>query len=228
MIDNLNFEVLLYSDGSQQALSAAVYAATLFKHMPNMMLTVVQIKECNEGFMGTEYSWKELRTKHKRYYWGCAQGAEPSWIDHWPNGPRTGWLNQVANESDLETNNQHDVVMRKTRNILMNKGINVKLQILCSNTSISDTADTADLILDYATRNSFGLIIMGEQEPSTLNWFNSGNLPHVVRTKSTIPVVLVKKLTEDFVDTYILEKTKMQPISTGNSGMEGRSENILF
>jgi nucleotide-binding universal stress UspA family protein len=228
MNNHMNFKVLLYSDGSQQALSAAVYAATLLKHMPNMSLTIVQIKECDEGFMGTEYSWKELRPKPKRYYWGCAPSAEPSWIDHWPNGPRTGWLNHVANESVLETNNQHDVVMRETKNILSSRGINVELQILCSNTSISDTADTADLILDYATRNSFGLIVMGEQEQSAFNWFNMGNLPQVVRNKSTIPVVLVKKLNEDFVDTYILEKMKMQPISASNSGMDGRSENILF
>ena len=229
MTDLINFKVLLYSDDSQQALSAAVYAATLLKQMPNMHLTIVKIKESNEGLMGTEYSWKELRTKHKRYYWGCAQGPELSWIDHWPVGPRTGWLNYGSNESDLENNNQHDVVLRKTKNIFLKRGLNVKYQTLCSNTSISDTSDTADLILDYATRNSFGLIIMGEQEPSTLSWLNFGNLPLTVRNKSTIPVVLVKKLTQDIVDTYLLEKTKSQPISNSVSPMaNGRPVNILF
>ena len=229
MTDLINFKVLLYSDDSQQALSAAVYAATLLKQMPNMQLTIVQIQESNESLMGTEYSWKELRPKNKRYYWGCAQGSELSWSDHWPVGPRTGWLNYGSNESNLENNNQHDVVLRKTKNVFKQRGINVKYQRLCSNTSISDTSDTADLILDYATRNSYGLIIMGEQESSTFNWLNFGNLALTVRNKSTIPVVLVKKLTQDIVDTYLLDKTKSQPISSCVSiDANGRSVNVVF
>ncbi|MDR3587118.1 MAG: universal stress protein [Desulfosporosinus sp.] len=229
MDDFLNFNVLLYSDGSQQALSAAVYTATLLKHMPNMHLTIVQIKESNEGTMGTEYSWKELRKKSKRYYWGHVQAAETGWNDHWPAGPRTGWLSLVSNESNLETNCHHDEVMRKTKSIFSKNRINVKHQILYSNTSISETADTTDLILDYATRNRFGLIIMGEQETTTPNWLNFSNLPQAVRNKSTIPVVLVKKLPEDFVDTYLLEKTKSQPIPSGISyRTDGRSVNVLY
>lgn len=228
MTDMMNFKVLLYSDGSEQSLSAAVYAATLLKHMPDMDLTIVQIKECDEGFMGTEYSWKELRPKNKRYYWGCNQ--EPTWTDHWPIGPRTGWLSRVSDESIMETNNQHDVVMRQTKNIFLDRGLNVKLQILCSNTKISDTTDTADLIVDYAARNSFGLIIMGEQESTGISWLNfgNGNLAQTVRNKSKIPVVLVKKLSEDFVDTYILESEKSQPMTGRLAELNGRSENVLF
>ncbi|EGW37709.1 universal stress protein [Desulfosporosinus sp. OT] len=231
MTDFTNFNVLLYSDGTKQALSAAVYAATLLKHMPNMHLTIVQIQEKDENIMGTKYSWKELRPKHKRYYWGCNQGAEPNGLDHWPVGPRTGWLNHVSNESDLEINNQHDVVLREIKSIFSKRGINVKHQILCSNTLISDTSDTADLIIDYATRNSFGLIIMGEQEYSTVNWLNIGNLPRAVQNKSSIPVVLVKKLTREFVDTYLLESTQSQERMSNFSSSNmtnGRSENILF
>ena len=213
MGENNTFKVLLYSDGSQQSLSAAVYAATLLKHMPSTELTIMQIKESNGRCMGTEYSWKELRPKPKRYYWSYAQGTEPSWTDHWPVGPRAGWLNLVSSGSDMETNSQHDMVMRKTKSIFLNRGINVKLQILCSNTNISDTSDTADLILDYAVRNSFGLIIMGEQESPASKWLNFGSLAHTVRSKSHIPVVLVKKLAQNFVDTYLLENNKPQSIS---------------
>ncbi|SPF54532.1 conserved hypothetical protein [Candidatus Desulfosporosinus infrequens] len=229
MDDLINFNVLLYSDGSQQALSAAVYTATLLKNMPNMDLTIVQIKESNEGTMGTEYSWKELRKKFKRYYWGYAQGTETGWIEHWPVGPRTGWLSLVSNESNLEINCHHDEVLRKIKNIFSKNKNNIKHQILYSNTSISDATNTADLILDYATKNSFGLIIMGEQESTTPNWLHFGNLPQTVRNKSTIPVVLVKKLPEDFVDTYLLERKKSQQISSDISSMtNGRSVNVLY
>ncbi|MDR3602345.1 MAG: universal stress protein [Desulfosporosinus sp.] len=229
MTDLIKFKVLLYSDGTQQTLSAAVYAATLLKHMPNMHLTIVQIKESNEGYMGMEYSWKELRPKYKRYYWGCTPGTEPSSIDQWSIGPKTEWLNNMSNESDLEINAQDDEVLSKTQNIFLRRGINVKHQVLFSNTSISNTSDTADLILDYATRNSFGLIVMGEQEPSTLKWLNFGNLPHAVQNKSTLPVVVVKTLPQDFVDTYLLEKPK-PPISSSSIShiMAGRSVNVLF
>lgn len=231
MTDFNNFNVLLYFDGSKQALSAAVYAATLLKHMPNMQLTIVQIHEKDENIMGTKYSWKELRPKHKRYYWGCNQATDSNVLDHWPMGPRTGWLNHVPNESVMEINNQHDVVLREIKSIFSKRGINVKHQILCCNTSISDTSDTADLIIDYATRNSFGLIIMGDQEYSALNWLNLSNLPRTVQSKSSIPVVLVKKLSREFVDTYLFDNMQSQAYMNNLSVSDmasGRSENILF
>lgn len=233
MTDLRKFKVLLYSDDSKQTLYAAAYAATLLQHMSNIHLTIVQIQEINEGIFGTEFSWKELRPKYKRYYWGCNQGSEPSWIDHWPVSPKTERLYNESNEADYQPKNRQDEiqdeVMRKTQGVFLKNGKNVRYQVLCSNTCISDTADTADLILDYAARNSFGLIIMGEQEPSILGRLNFRSLPHSVRSKSSIPVVLVKKLPRDFEDYYLLNKTKSHLVSNGvTSLMNGRAANVVF
>ena len=48
-MDDPKFKVLLYSDGSHQAFSAAVYTATLFKNIPSMNLTVLHIQGNAEG-----------------------------------------------------------------------------------------------------------------------------------------------------------------------------------
>jgi len=50
------FKVLLYSDGSVHSLSAAVYAATLMKIMPEMALTILYVREKFEGSTGIESS----------------------------------------------------------------------------------------------------------------------------------------------------------------------------
>ena len=69
-MDNSKFKVLLYSDGSHQAFSAAVYTATLLKKIPNMSLTILQVQESDDHSIEAEYSWLELRPKNTRYYWG--------------------------------------------------------------------------------------------------------------------------------------------------------------
>lgn len=200
------FKVLLYSDGSHQAFSAAVYTATLLKNMANMHLTIVQLQECDEGSMETEYSWKELRPKYKRYYWGSSNGAEYSWIDTWPVSPTTDWMKRVLDESDSGTRKQYDEILAKTNQIFLRRALNVNHQELCTSTSISDTpdiAETVDMILDYATEKSFELIIMGTRGLSTLHGLVFGSLAHTMLNKSTIPVLLIKKLPQDFIDSYL-------------------------
>lgn len=222
-------EVLLYSDGSQQSFSAAVYTAALLKNMPNMHLTIVQVKETDGGSMGIEYSWKELTPKFKRYYWGCSLGNEYSWKNTWPVSPNKDWTRRVFDKSDLETKNHYGEILTQTNEIFSKRGLNVDHLVLYSNIRISDTSDTVDLILDYATKNSCGLIIMGERRHSTLNCLTFGDLEHSVRNKSTIPVMLVKKLSQDFIDSYLLDTMKLLSISSEIPRMTSdRSLNVLF
>ena len=200
------FKVLLYSDGSQQSFNAAVYTAILLKNMPNIHLTIAEIKETDSNSGGIEYSWKELRPKFKRFYWGRSMGTDYCWKDSYPLTPDQEWKKRIVENYALE-NYEYRLIRAKT-NEIFSEGLNVKHVLLCSNTNIADKADTAELILDYAKRNSFGLIIMGEKVTHTLNYFKFGDLAHSVQTKSTIPVVLVKKLSPECVDMYLQDRPK--------------------
>lgn len=178
---DFKFKVLLYSDGSHQAFSAAVYTATLLKNMPDMHLTVVQVHERDEVSTGKEYSW----------------------IDTWPVSPTSEWMKHVLDESDTETTSEYHKILTKTNEIFSKKGLNVNHQELYSNTSISEISDTVDVILDYANKNSFELIIMGTRGLSSLKGLIFGSLAHNVLNRSVIPVLLIKKLPQDFIDSYL-------------------------
>lgn len=200
------FKVLLYSDESDRSFSAAVYAAILFKNIPNIELTIIQVQECKESSVGTEYSWKELRPKHKRYYWGQSRETGYNWRESWPIRPKPDWMKRVLAESNMETRNQYDKLLTKTNEIFSKKGLNTIHQVLCTNISMDDKSDTADLIIDYAAKNSFKLIIMGTQGYSTLKGLISGCVAQRVLHKSpSMPVLLVKRLPQEFIHSYLSE-----------------------
>jgi len=173
------FNVLLYSDGSQQSFSAAVYTATLFKNMPNMHLTVVQVQETNEGSNGADYNWK----------------------DTWPVSPTADWMKLVIDQSDNVVKNQYNEILNKTNEIFTQRGLDLSHHVIYSNPSITDTVDT---LLEYATKKQFKLIIMGTRGLTTLKGLIFGCLAHSVLNRSPIPVLLVKKLPQDFIDSYCL------------------------
>ena len=201
------FKVLLYSDGSHQALSAAVYTAMLLKTMPNMHLTIVQVHEADGGSLGTEYSWKKLRPRYKRYSWGYSKGNAYSWIDTWPVSPTSDWMKLVLDEGDPDIRKQYSEILTET-NKIFSKGLNVKFEELCCDYSINDTSDIsqiADIIIDYATKGSFELIIMGTRGPSTLNRLIFGSLAHTVLNKSPIQVLLIKKLPQHLINSYLAD-----------------------
>jgi len=172
------FKVLLYSDGSHQAFSAAVYTAMLLKNMPNMQLTVVQVHEPDEVSAGKEYSW----------------------INTWPVTPTSEWMKHVLDESDAETKSEYHKILTKTNEIFLKSGFTVNHQELYANAEISETVD---VILNYATKNSFELIIMGTRGLSSLKGLIFGSLAHTVLNKSVIPVLLIKKLPQNFIDNYL-------------------------
>ncbi|MCB8815831.1 universal stress protein [Desulfosporosinus shakirovi] len=51
------FKVLLYLDESQFAFFGVIYSAILMVNMPNMHLTIVKLKESNNGSMESENNW---------------------------------------------------------------------------------------------------------------------------------------------------------------------------
>ena len=180
-MNDFKFKVLLYSDGSHQAFSAAVYTATLLKNMPNMHLTIVQVHERDDVSMGAEYSW----------------------INTWPVSPTSEWMKHVLDESDTKTTSEYHKILSKTNEIFLKNALNVNHQELYSNSSLSEISDTVDVILDYATQNSFELIVMGTRGLSSLKGLIFGSLAHTVLNRSVIPVLLIKKLPQDFIDGYL-------------------------
>lgn len=200
------FKVLLYSDGSHQALSAAVYTAMLLKKTPNMHLTIVQVHEADGGSLGTDDSWQELRPRYKRYSWGSSKGNVYSWIDTWPVSPTSDWMKRVLDEGDPDIRKQYSEILAKTNEMYTKKVFSVKFEKLCIDYSISDKSDIsqiADIIIDYATKGSFELIIMGTRGPSTLKSLIFGSLAYTVLNKSPIPVLLIKKLPQNIINSYL-------------------------
>lgn len=175
---DLAFNVLLYADGSQQAFSAAVYAANLLKNMPNMKLTIVQVQESNESVPGT--------------------GTEYSWIETWPVSPTSEWMKRVI-ESDNNVKTLYQDILTTTSNIFHERAKDVNHHVIYSNPSI---ADTVDALLEYAEKKHFKLIIMGTRGLTTLKGLIFGCLAHNVLNRSPIPVLLIKKLPQDFIDDY--------------------------
>lgn len=172
---NSKFRVLLYSDGSAQSFSAAVYTATLLKNMPNMSLTILQVEEGTEASPGTEYSW----------------------LDNWPANPTAGWMERVIAESDATTRKQYTEILGKTKAIFSDKGFDVNHQSIYAGTSINETVDA---ILDFATKNKTEVIVMGTRGLTALKGLMFGSLAHNMLNKSGIPVLLIKKLPQEFVD----------------------------
>lgn len=200
------FRVLLYSDGTQQALSATVYAATLLQKIPNMYLTIVQIQECKDKSMGTRYNWLELRPKQKRFYRSSSVDSDFRWVDTWKNNPSLTWVERMEEKCDWKLKNQYYRIVNKINRIFLESTDNIEYKWLLSNISFQDsfdTSDTEDLLIDYASNNRFDLIIIGTRQLTKINQLIHGNLAANVQKKSPIPVTLVKKLSEEFINDFI-------------------------
>lgn len=171
------FKVLLYSDGSHQAFSAAVYTATLLKKMPNMHVTVIQVQESDEGSINPEVNWR----------------------DNWPISPTSDWKKRVIDDADQATKDLYEKILSQTKGIFKERERDVSYQIIYCNPSISETVET---LIEYATQRSFNLIVMGTRGLTALKGLIFGCMAHNLLNRSPIPVLLVKKLPQEFIDTY--------------------------
>ncbi|KLU59102.1 stress response protein NhaX [Peptococcaceae bacterium CEB3] len=175
MTGSLETKVLLYSDGSDQSFSAAVYTATLLKNMPSMSLTVVQTEEAAQHAPDLEYSW----------------------LNTWPTTPSRDLRERVIDESDAATKKVYDEIRTKTVRIFTERGLKVTHEVIPAGVNISDTVEA---ILEFAKRNKCELIVMGTRGLTSLKGLLFGSLAHEMLTKSTIPVLLIKKLPQEFID----------------------------
>ncbi len=172
------FNVVFYSDGSERAFSAAVYAATLLKNMPNMHLTIVQVQEESAGPVGTQYNW----------------------VFTWPGDKTSDWMKKVINQaSDSNTKNKYHEILTKTNEVFAQMGMKVKNEVIAAHSSI---AETTDALIEYANENQAKLIIMGTKGPKDLKGLIYGSLAHSLLHKSAIPVLLIKKLPQEFIDNF--------------------------
>lgn len=172
-----NMKVLLYADGSQPAFSAAVYAATILKNSTNMVLTVVQLQESDGGTAGLSYNWR----------------------DTWPVNPNSAWMQKIIRVANSETKKQYQDILEKTNEIFFQRGFDVRHEVLFANANIPDMTDA---LIDYAKKNSFKLIILGTRGLSDLQGLIFGSFAYTMLHKSPIPVLLVKKLPQSFIDGY--------------------------
>lgn len=172
------FNVLLYVDGSQYSFSASVYAATLLKRISEMNITVVQFQESIEDeVIATEYNL----------------------MDIWPISPNSVWLQQIINEADDETKKQYQDILRRTEEIFSQRSHCVKHEILVAKNNL---VDTAEALIDYAEKNSFDLIIIGTRGFSEVKGLIFGSFAHTVLNRAPMPVQLIKKLPQQFIDNY--------------------------
>ena len=176
------FNVLLYSDESLPVFFAVVYSAILLMNMPNMHLTVVQLKESNDDSLGTENNW----------------------FNSWPINPTSDWMKDVMGGSDLAAKTRYHEILTKTNEIFSKRVVDVSHQVLYCNPSIPDTVNA---LLEYTTKKSIELIVMGTKGLTTLKGFIFGSLAHTLQNRSPIPVLLVKKLPQDFLDSFSSKPT---------------------
>lgn len=176
MTDSKSLKVLLYADGSPHSFSATVYAASLFSSIPNMELTVLHIQESVRGSIGGDYNL----------------------LESWSSNPSSDWVEHLVDE-DSDTGMEYSRILTVTNKIFSKRGQNVNRQVIYSNYNIPDITDA---ILSYATKRNYELIIMGTRGLTSLKGLIYGSLAHSVLNKSDIPVLLIKKLPQEFIDDY--------------------------
>lgn len=182
MTDSNPLKVLLYSDGTKHSFSAAVYTANLFCNIPNMQLTVISIQENAEGSIVDDVNLLET----------------------WSTSTHLNWEKHLVDEAESERRKQYSEILDKTKKIFTQRGHNVLQKVIYSNYNIPDTVEA---ILGYATNYGFELIIMGTRGLTSLKGLIHGSLAHSLLNKSEIPVLLIKRLPQEFVDRYCSSDT---------------------
>ena len=191
------FKVLLYFDGSQHSFSAAVYAANLFNRIPNMHLTVLHVQENVEGSNQDDYNLMEI----------------------WSTDPNSDWVTSLLEKVELNQSSEYSEIVAKTNEIFSESGYDVNRQVIYANSNIPDIVEA---IVDYATKKEFKLIIMGTRGLTSLKGLIYGSLAHRVLNKSDIPVLLIKKLPQDFVDSFCSSPSRK------DTRIKGRSDHLYL
>jgi len=186
-MNDSKFNVLLYFDDSQQAFYAAVHTAILLKNMPNMHLTVLQAREGCEDSKITEYSWIDTKDLVN---WAMARSNVKGTEYHWPIRSTTDWMKRVFDGSN--TLDKYHEILTEANEVFTERAEDVSHVVIYCNPGISETIEA---LYDYASKNSYNLIIMGTRGLMTLKVLLFGCLVN----NSPIPMLLVKKLPKGLI-----------------------------
>lgn len=148
--------------------------------MPNMHLTVVQVQEPGQHSPENSSDWK----------------------DNWPVSPESSWMKNMLNSPDQAAKKQYEKIIVKTNQIIAARADEIDHDVIYSNASF---AHIADALVDYATKHSYKMIIMGTRGLTSFQGLLFGSLAHNVLTKDAVPVLLIKKLPQEFIDNFCLE-----------------------
>lgn len=184
-MNEVKFNVLLYSNESQYDIWGVVYSAILLANMPNMHLTIVQLKESKDDSMG----------------------AENSPINSWPISPPLNWITDIMGESNSATISRYNEILSITNEVFLNRAEDVNHQVIYCNPSIPEAVDA---LLEYTRKKSIALIVMSTQRLTTLKDLIFGSLEHTLQNKSPIPVLLVKNLPLDFPNSMRSKTLKVK------------------
>ncbi|SPF55805.1 Universal stress protein UspA-like protein (fragment) [Candidatus Desulfosporosinus infrequens] len=108
-------------------------------------------------------------------------------------------MQRIIKEADHETKKQYQEILAKTNQIFSQKDLSVKHEILVAN---NNYVDIAEALIDYAKKNCIKLIIMGTRGPTDLKGLIFGSFAHSMLSKSPIPVLLIKKLPQSFIESF--------------------------
>lgn len=182
MMNEAKFNVLLYFDDSQQAFYAAVHTAKLLKNMPNMHLTVVQVRKGCEDSKITEYSWIDTKDLVNWAMERCNQKGN----ERWPISVTSDWMKRVSDESNF-SNHKYSEIITATNELFLDRAEDVSHVVIYCNPGITDTLEA---LHDYAVKNAYNLIVMGTRGLTSLKVLLFGCLVN----NSPIPMMLIKKL----------------------------------
>ncbi|SDG33437.1 universal stress protein [Desulfosporosinus hippei] len=110
------------------------------------------------------------------------------------------WSSDLCSvKPEVNKASQDSKIIAKINEIFFKTGQNVNQRVIFANSNIPDIVDA---IIDYSTKQRHELIIMGTRGPSSFKGLMHGSLAHSVLNKSKIPVLLIKKLPQEFIDEF--------------------------
>lgn len=183
MNENNPFKVLLYFDGSVHSFFAVVYAANLFNIIPNMYLTLLHVHENVEVSRQDDYNLMDI----------CS------------TDPKSNWAKNLLEKVALHHPSQYTKIIAKTNEIFSEKVPNIDQQLISAKPKISDTVET---IIDYTTKKDFLLFIMGTRGLTSLKGSIYGSLSHSMLNKCDIPLLLIKNLSQEFINNFFSSPTE--------------------
>lgn len=112
-----------------------------------------------------------------------------------PNGPLGLTREEEIADAEVLVGVSMEVI-RETKRVFDERGVKVETVV-----GIAETGNMAARIAKFAEENNYNLIIMGTKGPTDFKALVAGSLAHAVVRLSPCPVLLVKKLPAEILDS---------------------------